>query len=53
VRGRTNSWGGAGHHDLHANAAVLQEADNLGRFVGRDAAGYAQSYFIEVSIVDF
>jgi len=30
VRGRTKLLGGAGHHDLHANAAVLQEADNLG-----------------------
>ncbi len=35
--------GGAGHDDLHANAAVLQEPYNLGCLVSRDAAGDSES----------
>ena len=37
--------GGARHDDLHADAAVLQQADNFRRFVGRDAAGDAERDF--------
>src|SRR5712691_3404098 len=35
--------GGAGHDDLHANAAVLQEPYNLGCFVSGDSAGDSES----------
>ena len=41
---RTNKFlRGASHDDLHANAAVLQQAHNFCRLVGRDSAGNAES----------
>ena len=36
---------GAGHHDLHAKAAILQQADDLRRLVGRDPTGDTQGDF--------
>src|SRR5580658_2602033 len=37
--------GGARHDNLHANPAVLQEAYNLRRLVGRDASRHSKSNF--------
>src|SRR5579863_200862 len=43
---RTNKFlSRVGHHYLHPNSAVLQQADNFRRLVGRDSAGHAQSNF--------
>ena len=43
---RTNELlGGAGHDDLHADAAVLEQADDLRRLVGCNATGDAESDF--------
>ena len=42
--------GGAGHDDLHVELFLLQAADEFGGFVGRYAAGYAESEFHGVSI---
>ena len=44
--------GGAGHDDLHADAAILQQADNFGGFVGCDSAGDAEGDFHGCLIVD-
>ncbi len=35
--------GGARHYDLHADAAILQQADNFGSLVSRNAASHTQS----------
>ena len=43
---RTNELlGGVGHYDLNANAAVLQQADNFGGFVCRDATANSKRNF--------
>ena len=43
---RTNELlGGVGHNDLNANAAVLQQADNFGGFVCRDATANSKRNF--------
>jgi hypothetical protein len=36
---------GAGHDDLHANTAVLQQANDFGRLVSRDSARHSESDF--------
>ena len=45
--------GGAGHDDLHADAAVLQQADDFRGLISCDSAGDAESDLHGILIVDF
>ena len=40
--------GGAGHDDLHANTAILHQADDLCSLVGRNSASDAEGNFHSV-----
>ena len=44
---------GVGHDDLHADAAVLQQAHNFRRLIGRNSAADAESDFHRLPIVNF
>ena len=50
--GANELLGGAGHDDLHANAAVLQQADDFRRLVGCNPAGNAEGDLHGFLIVD-
>ena len=43
----------AGHHDLHADTTVLQQADQFCRFVGCDSAGNSEGDLHTIEIADF
>ena len=45
VSGRTNCCAALGHDDLHPDAAVLQQANNFRRLIGRDAAADSERNF--------